>query len=83
MNKLRIHLWSGLRRFVDGEEVVEVEATTIGTMLDALKAEYPGLAPLLDAGVSIAIDDEIVNGSRHRPLNADQEIFVLQKIKGG
>ena len=83
MQKLKVHLWSGLRRFADGAEQVEVEATTIGTMLDGLKEAYPGLAPIIDAGVSVAIDDEIVNGGRHRTLAPEQEIFILQKIKGG
>ncbi len=83
MAKLEVHLWSGLRRFVDGADKVEVEASTIGTMLDGLKEAYPGLAPIIDAGVSVAIDDEIVNGSRHRQLSSEQEIFILQKIKGG
>ena len=33
----KVHLWSSLRRFTDGQEVVEVEAATVGQMLEALE----------------------------------------------
>ena len=33
---VEVNLWSALRRFTDGADKVEVEAATIGEMLDAL-----------------------------------------------
>lgn len=80
---LRVHLWAGLKRLTGGEEVVEVEAATIGQMLDALAEKHPGLAPVLKEGVSVAIDGEIVNGARHRALDEGVEIYLMQRIKGG
>ena len=47
----KVHLWSSLRRFTDGQEVVEVQAATVGQMLDALEKAHPGLAPAIKAGV--------------------------------
>lgn len=80
---VEVHLWTGLTRFTGGKAVVAVEAATIGQMLDALKAAYPGLAPTIDAGVSVAIDGRIINGGRHNPIGAGNEIHLLQQMKGG
>ncbi|MGG7567767.1 MoaD/ThiS family protein [Rhodovulum sp. DZ06] len=83
MSRIEVNLWSGLRRLTDGAEVVEVEADTIGGMLDAVVAKHPGLGPVFEAGVSVALDGEIVNGSRHMPVPEGAEVFLLQKMKGG
>lgn len=79
---VELNLWSGLRRFTDGETVVAVEADTVGQALDALVEKYPGLAPVIEAGVSVAIDGEIVNG-RHVAIPEGAEVFLLQRLKGG
>jgi sulfur-carrier protein len=80
---VEVNLWSGLRRLTDGEQVVTVEATTIGEMLDALVAAHPALAPIVQAGVSVAVDGEIVTGDHHRPITSENEIFLMQRMKGG
>lgn len=77
-----MHLWSGLRRLTDGAELVAIEATTVGDMLDALAAAHPGLGPVLKAGVSVVIDGKIVTG-RFAPVAAGQEIYLMQRLKGG
>ncbi len=51
----RVHLWASLRRFAEGQEVVEVEAATVGQMLDALERAHPGLGPAIKAGLSVAV----------------------------
>lgn len=61
--RLTVHLWSGLRRFAEGQEAVEVDAATIGAMIAALKSAYPALSPALDAGVSVAVDGRIIAAS--------------------
>ncbi|WGW05417.1 MoaD/ThiS family protein [Tropicibacter oceani] len=82
MARIEVNLWSGLRRLADGQQVVTVEATTVGEMLDALVAAHPALGPLLQAGVSVAIDGEITNG-RHLPVTPENEVFLMQRLKGG
>ena len=79
---VEVHLWSGLRRFSGDLSVVEVEATTTGEMLDALVAAFPGLKPAIEAGVSVAVDGDIVNG-RHVPISPGAEIYLMQRLKGG
>ena len=83
MATVDVHLWAGLRRLTDGEDVVTVEASTIGEMLDAVTKRYPGLGPILESGVSVALNGEIYNGSRHRAVETGDEVFLMQKIKGG
>ena len=80
---LSVHLWSALRRYTDGREVVEVDATNIGTMLAALERDWPGLAPAIAAGVSVSVDGRIIANSLTEPLSPDNEIYLLQRLKGG
>lgn len=80
---VEVNLWSGLRRFTEGAEVVKVEAKTVGQVLDGLIAAHPGLAPVIQAGVSVAVDGEVVTGGRQTPVAPDSEVFLMQQIKGG
>jgi ThiS family. len=80
---VEVNLWSGLRRFTDGAEVIEVEARNVGQVLDALVAAHPGLGPVIEAGVSVAVDGEVVTGGRQVAVAPDSEVFLMQQIKGG
>lgn len=80
---VEVNLWSGLRRFTDGELVVHVEADTVGKMLDALITAHPDLAPVIEAGLSVAVDGEVITDAHHTPIRPDSEIFLLQQLKGG
>lgn len=77
-----VNLWSGLRRFTGGELVVAVEAATTGQMLDALVAAHPGLGPVIEAGVSVTVNGEIVVG-RHAEIPPGAEVYLIQRLKGG
>ncbi|WP_284164130.1 MoaD/ThiS family protein [Frigidibacter sp. SD6-1] len=79
----RVHLWSSLRRFAEGQEVVEVEGATVGQIFDALARTYPGLAPAIAAGLSVAVDGEVIANSRSAPVRPDSEVYLLQRLKGG
>ena len=72
-----VNLWSGLRQFTDGELVVKVKADTVGKMLDELISIYPKLESIIEAGVSIAVDGEMVAGANHTPTKSKSEIFLL------
>jgi len=79
---VEVNLWSGMRRFVGDELVVEVEAETIGEMLDALVAAHPALEPIIEQGVSVAVDGEIHVG-RHVPIPPGVEVYLMNRLKGG
>lgn len=78
-----VNLWSGLRRFADGQQVVEVEASTVGEVLQELVKAHPGLDPVIQAGVSVSVDDEIVQRALNHPVQPDSEVFLLQQFRGG
>lgn len=82
MATVKVHLWSGLRRLTDGADVVTVDAATVGEMLDALVTAHPGVGPVIEAGVSVVIDGEMTT-SRHTGISPDNEIYLMQRLKGG
>jgi molybdopterin synthase sulfur carrier subunit len=67
----------------EGNETVEVRASTVGDILRELPLIHPALAAPIKAGVSLAVDGRIIAQSLVEPVNEDSEIFVLQRIKGG
>ena len=80
---VEVQLWAGLRAFTGGAEYVRVEARTIREMLAALEEAHPGLKPILDEGVSVAIDGEVYADSLVEPIGPDSEVVLMQRLKGG
>jgi sulfur-carrier protein len=80
---VKVNLWSGLRALADGNRSVEVEAATVGEVLNGLVAAYPGLADAIEAGVSVAVDGRIITNSLSEPVGADSEVYLMQRLKGG
>ena len=80
---VEVNLWSGLRPFAGGKTVVEVEARTVGELLTRLERDYPGLAPAIEAGVSVAVDGKIIASSLTEPIKPDSEVYLMQRLKGG
>ena len=78
-----VHLWSGLRELTGGATIVEIDGATVGAVLDALVAAHPGLRPVIEAGVSVAVDGELVHGDRSAEVPPDAEVFLMQRLKGG
>lgn len=80
---VKVNLWSGLRAFTGGQQVVEVEAQTVGEVLTGLVAAFPGLEAVLDSGVSVAVDGKVIASSLHMPVAPENEIWLMQRLKGG
>ncbi len=72
---VEVNLWSGLRALADGQDRVEVDASTVGEVLSGLVAAYPGLKDAIDAGVLTLEDD----GLRAR---VDESRAALAKARG-
>lgn len=79
---VQVNLWSGLRRFTDGNVVVSVSARSLREMLDALIVAHPGLEPFIKAGVSISVNG-VIETNLFAPLPDDAEVYLIQRIKGG
>jgi molybdopterin synthase sulfur carrier subunit len=80
---VEVNLWSGLRALADGKDKVEVDASTVGEVLDSLVEAYPGLRDAIEAGVSVAVDGRIIARGLTEPVKPDSEVFLMQRIKGG
>ena len=83
MPEVEVHLWAGLRSLIGGQEKLRVEATTIGEMLSELVANYPSLKSTIDSGVSVAIDGRIISTGVNEKIIPENEIFLMQRLRGG
>ncbi|WP_425045194.1 MoaD/ThiS family protein [Primorskyibacter sp. S87] len=80
---VEVHLWSGLRSLIGGRETVEVEATTVGEVLQALVRVHPQLQEPIDAGVSVAVDGRVIASDLTAPVGPDSEVYLMQRLRGG
>ncbi|MEO0328362.1 MAG: MoaD/ThiS family protein [Pseudomonadota bacterium] len=80
---VEVQLWSGLKRFTDGKQIVEVEGRTIGEVLNNLVKAYPALEPTIEAGVSVAVNGKIMARDLTTEIEPESEVFLLQQLKGG
>jgi molybdopterin converting factor small subunit len=78
-----------LRTLTEGHETVHVSGGTVGEVIDALDARYPGLkARLCDVnglkpGVAVAIDATLVRGGLSEIVNEASEVHFLPALSGG
>jgi len=80
---VEVHLWSGMRRFAEDQEVVSVKGRTVGEVLRSLVAAYPGLEPVIEDGGSLTVNGEYAGESHQMPIKEDDEVYLIQRIKGG
>lgn len=65
-----------------GEREVEVAAGNVRELLAALERRFPGAREAL-AKSAMAIDGQIYQDAFLEPLQADSEVFFMQRIEGG
>jgi molybdopterin converting factor small subunit len=73
---------SGLRPLVDGLEQLEIDATRVMDLTNALVERFPALKPQLEQ-MAVAIDGQIHNDARFQPLQPSSEVHFVPKIGGG
>ena len=74
---------SMLRAAADGQEAVELNATTIRELYADLTRQYPRFQTLTNKGVAIAINGRIFQDDWNTPIPADAELVLLPYIEGG
>ncbi len=79
----RVFLASTLRRFTGGVEEIEVEATTVRSLIADLDQRFPGLGQHLRSGLAIAIDGEIMADALYETVPGDAEVHFLPPMGGG
>ncbi len=80
---VKVGIWGSLRSAVGDRSEVEVEASTLRELLDALAERYPAIRPQLERGVSVAIDGRIYNDAWFAPIRPDSEVVLLLRVEGG
>ena len=79
----RITLSSSLAPFTEGVLEVELDVANVRQLFQTLGERYPELRPHLDAGIAVAIDNEIYQDALLQPIARDSEVILIPKIAGG
>ncbi len=79
----RITLSSSLAPFTEGVLELELDVANVRQLFQTLGERYPELRPHLEAGIAVAIDDEIYQDALLQPIGRDSEVILIPKIAGG
>lgn len=80
---VQVTLWGSIKAAAGGTGQVEVEASNIRQLLDALRAQHPGLEEVIERGVAVSVDGEIHQDAWFVPITPESEVFVLPHMEGG
>mgnify|MGYP006243838693 FL=1 len=80
---VNVYLWTSLKKFTNEEDILSIEAKSIGELVGVLERDFPGLKPFIDSGISFAVNGELSNPNSNEPLPDGAEIYLMQKLKGG
>ena len=80
---VRVKLGGPLMSQAGGATEFEVEATTIRELLARLGERYPQLGPVLDRGVTVAVNGTIYRGAFLAPIPQGAEIYLIPALVGG
>jgi molybdopterin converting factor small subunit len=78
-----------LRPLTGGQESVPVAGATLGEVIDALEAKFPGIKAKLvqeggvRPGLSVVIDSQIARGGLSELVQANSEVHFIPAIAGG
>lgn len=78
-----VRLWGSLAELVGGTPEIEVDASNLRELLDALERDYPAFRPQLERGISVSIDGKIYNELWATPIRPDSEVVLLGRLVGG
>ena len=88
----KVRIPTPLRKLTNNEELIEVEAVTIGDAIVELQSRYPGIKERLvdDKGevrrfVNVYVNEEDIRFLKNRetPLKDGDEISIIPAIAGG
>jgi molybdopterin synthase sulfur carrier subunit len=88
----KVRIPTPLRKLTNNEELVEVDAATIGAAIAELQTKFPGIKERLvdDTGevrrfVNVYVNEEDIRflQNQHTPLKDGDEISIIPAIAGG
>ena len=80
---IKVFLGSNLKNFTNGVEELEVEATSVKSLIAEMDRRYPGIADALQSGFALAIDGEVIANPGYEKLKEVSEVRFLSPLKGG
>jgi molybdopterin converting factor small subunit len=80
---VRVRLGGTLKSMAGGLTEFEVEASNVREVLAGLAVACPRLKPVLDEGVTVAIDGELYRNAWFQPVTAASEVYILPRMAGG
>lgn len=88
---VKVHLYSGLKEFTGGQNVAEVQGTTVGECLADLVGQFPRLKRELfdeDGQLATKILVSINLKSAYpeelgKPVDSEDELYIVRVIAGG
>ena len=83
MGMLKVRLGGPLMTLAGGRSEFAIEAANIREMLEKLGEAYPVLRPMLQKGVTVAVNGEVYHGAILTPIAEGSEVFLLPAMQGG
>jgi len=80
---IKVFLGSNLKNFTNGVEELEVEATSVKSLIAEMDRRYPGIADALESGFALAIDGEVIANPGYEKLEEVSEVRFLSPMRGG
>ena len=78
-----VHLQSNHRKYTGDQQVLTVDGTTVGQLIDELERRYPGLGQTLTDGCSIAINGELIANGIYQQVDDETDVHFIGMISGG
>lgn len=80
---VEVTLWGSVGAAAGTTGTIDIEARDIRELFKKLAEQYPGLEPLVDNGIAVAIDGVIYRDTWSKKLPKDAEIVLLPRLAGG
>ena len=80
---IKVFLGSNLKNFTNGVEELEVEATSVKSLIAEMERQYPGIVDALESGFALAIDGEVIANPGYEKLEEVSEVRFLSPMRGG
>ena len=80
---IKVFLGSNLKNFTNGVDELELEATSVKSLIAEMDRRYPGIADALESGFALAIDGEVISNPGYEKLAEVSEVRFLSPMRGG
>ena len=80
---IKVFLGSILKNFTNGVDELELEATSVKSLIAEMDRRYPGIADALESGFALAIDGEVIANAGYEKLKDVTEVRFLSPMRGG